>query len=88
MTHETVGWRLRAGSAVYRCTRYTPSGFDMLLIEGEDMIYNPPRRPGYVANVSERAIGRTYHKVYHRDEKPTPHELPCVCHICNPKDWL
>ena len=82
--HETVGWRFRAGGAIYRCTRYTPTGFDMLLVEGEDTIYDPPRRPGYVTNVSERAIGATFHRVY-RDNEPTPHEQPCVCYICKPK---
>jgi hypothetical protein len=79
--HRVVGWDFRAGDAVYRCIRYTPSGYDMRLIRGRDGFF-PNRQPGYVTNVSEQAIGRTYHRVGGAETSPSAHEAPCVCWIC------
>lgn len=79
--HETVGWRFKAGGAIYRCTRYERrAGFWMRLIEGEDTMVN--RVVGDEACVSERAIGAAYHRIY-RDEAPAAHEQPCECYVCH-----
>lgn len=53
--HDTVGEQFRGMDGVYRCTSYdSRQGFWML----------NEQNPSDWRNVSERAIGRTYHRVY------------------------
>ena len=52
----------------------------MEMVSGEGGLF-PDRRPGHRTNVSERAIGRTYYRVW-EDESYTEHEKPCNCHVC------
>jgi hypothetical protein len=86
--HDTVGWRFKFCGAVYRCTRYERAqGFWMRLIEKSvPLSFEDGHELGYETCVSERAIGRTYHKVWSWDkgEKPEPHAANCECYICRP----
>lgn len=61
---SVVGNRFRGWDGrTYKCTAYDPnSGFWML---AEDR----------VANISERAIGRTYHQIYYSPDPKTAEEL-------------
>ena len=63
--HETVGQRFRFMGVVFVCDSYDPScGFWMTPEDTsvEDPIYEGERVRR--RNVSERAIGRTYHRIY------------------------
>lgn len=78
--HETVGRLFRAHGGVYRCTRYIRrSGFDMQCIERGmwDALDVPPR----LTNVSEAAIGRTFHLIWD-DASYVEHTQPCNCYVC------
>lgn len=86
---DIVGYRFRSGGAgaIYLCTHYLKScGFMMKLIkietpksEGVDF-YN--RKIGDVICISERAPGRTFHRV-DWDEEEVAHETNCECHECS-----
>lgn len=81
--HETVGRLFKSGGAVYRCTSYDRRiGFWMELVEGTDS-WLPDREVGDRANVSERAINRTYHRIYARDDEVMEkHDDGCTCYVC------
>jgi hypothetical protein len=78
--HDTVGRTFTCSGAVYRCTGYDPSmGYWMQIETGRDELLEVG--PGHRTNVSERAIGRTFHRRW-RDESTTPHDPDCRCWIC------
>lgn len=61
--HDTVGHHFKAHGCIYLCDSYdTTSGFWMTPVFGEEhaLIGGKPKR----TNVSERAIGRTFHIVH------------------------
>ncbi len=79
--HETVGHRFRGGGAIYLCTRYVRAqGFWMRIVDGADDF---GRTVGHETCVSERAIGRTFHRQW--DLRPVEHEKPCECYVCEPR---
>lgn len=66
---DCVGKHYRHGEATYLCESYDMRyGFKMKLVEGVDGWF-PERKLGHIAEVSERAIGRTYHEVRPRRRK-------------------
>lgn len=86
--HETVGRYFRAFGDVYLCTKYLRrTGFFMKVVEKGKEPGLIDRPVGHVADVSERAIGRTYHCIYDSpwDEKYEAHEQPCECYVCKPR---
>lgn len=58
--HETIGRRFKGWDGnIYFCDSYDPDiGFWMTRVDAPEGV--EPRR----ANVSERAIGRSYHRIY------------------------
>lgn len=79
--HETVGRLFSFCGARYRCFRYEEgNGFWMRLVDDGDNVFSN-RVKGYEGCVSERAIGRTYHRVYN-DDSYEEHNQPCDCHVC------
>lgn len=88
--HDVVGWRFRAFGAIYRCTRYDPAlGYWMTLLEPgpDDDLTSARYTPGWQTCVSERAPGRTYHRIF-SDESPEPHGAGCKCYVCMPRSEL
>jgi len=80
--HPTVGRKFRAFGAVYRCTSWDRScGFWMEMVGGKDELFG--RHAGARVNVSEAAIGRTYHRVYD-DGTYARHDNGCNCAVCEP----
>ncbi len=60
---DHVGLKYRAFGAVYECMEWDQRrGLRMRLVDGEDGLLN--RKPGDETWVSERAIDRTYHRIY------------------------
>ncbi len=83
LTHPTVGWHFKGhDGAVYRCTRYSKfEGYWMTVeVQAKDST-RIPREIGYRTCVSERAIGRTFHKI-EAGSKAAAHEKPCDCYVC------
>jgi hypothetical protein len=86
--HDVVGWRFKSFGSTYRCTRYDPScGFWMTLLEvaPEEDSSNPRYHVGWQACVSERAPGRTFHRIW-MDPTPEPHAAGCRCYVCEPHE--
>ena len=83
VVHDVVGWRFKGPfGVVVRCTRYLPErGFFMKVIANASDAY---RRMGEEFDVSERAIGRTFHRI-DGDAAPAIHERPCRCSVCKEK---
>lgn len=85
--HDIVGWRFRSFGATYRCTHYDPAvGFWMTLLEpAPDDPKTERYTPGWRSCVSERAPGRTYHRIW-QDQTPEPHAAGCRCYVCEPHE--
>ena len=90
-THETVGRYFRAwDSSIYLCTSWhRASGFWMRVIVKGDA--DGARGVGEEACISERAIGRTYHRLPdHEIPAGAPlfpeHAQPCNCYICEGRE--
>lgn len=85
--HPIIGWRWRAHGSIYRCVRWVRNaGFDMLLEEkGKDEFKS--RKVGDVINISEVAIGRTFHLIWN-DKTYVAHQSGCNCRICEPNENL
>ena len=88
MTHETVGRRFRAYGGEFLCTRWVRNqGFWMRCTvsppPGALLVYEVGRE----TCVSERAIDRTFHRIYD-DAPPEAHEAPCECWYCIPHERL
>ena len=87
--HETVGHYFKAHGDVYLCIRYLPrTGFFMRCIEKGQTQGLLNRAVGEVVDVSERAIGRTYHRIIDGAWGCLyeAHEPPCACYVCVPRD--
>lgn len=83
--HDTVGWRFQSLGIEYRCTRYDERrGFWMRVLAIHETPPMYDRVIGEECCVSERAIGRTYHRIY-TDHTPEAHEDPCDCYVCREK---
>ena len=83
--HETVGRAFRAFGYRFRCLRWArQTGFFMrvLSVPDADPIF-PNRKVGDVIDVSERTIGRTFHRL---DDSYEAHEQPCDCHLCEGRE--
>lgn len=79
--HRTVGRKFQSFGAIYVCTSWDRTcGFWMEMVSGEDTLFRD-RRPGERVNISERAIGRTYHRV-HGDTSYARHDDGCNCAVC------
>lgn len=80
--HETVGWTFRGwDGGHYICTHYRPeTGFFMRCVKEPDPGVRI-RAYGALVDVSERAIGRTYHRL-DGETMPWPHDKCCLCYIC------
>jgi hypothetical protein len=78
--HETVGWTFQAwDGGHYVCTHYLPkTGFVMRCVKAPNPMLGG-RKVGTIVDISERAIGRTYHRI---DSEPTQHDKRCLCYIC------
>ena len=86
--HPTVGYRFKSGGALYACTSWDRScGFWMEMVGGKSALL-PDRKVGQRFNVSERAIGRTYHREsYSLDTPYQPvHDEGCNCFICEGRE--
>lgn len=81
--HETVGRMFRAFGDKYRCVSYQPTqGFWVVLVEkGPNSGGLIDRAVGERACISERAIDRTYHRIY-EDRSYIEHEQDCKCYVC------
>ena len=87
--HPTVGYRFRSGPLIYLCTSWDRScGFWMEVVEGSGDVLYPSRKVGDRVNVSERAIGRTYHRAGYGADEPyrAEHATGCNCFICEDRD--
>jgi hypothetical protein len=80
--HPTVGRLFRSMGGRYRCTSWDrQSGFWMEMVSDQDRLF-PERQPGDRVNVSERAIGRTFHRLYEDTNGGFQHDDGCNCSIC------
>ncbi len=80
--HETIGRVFKSFGYTYRCLRWTSATgffFRVLTVPETDDIFH--RKVGDIVDTSERAIGRTFHRVW-EDESYEPHEKPCECKLC------
>jgi hypothetical protein len=81
--HDTVGHRFQSMGIEYRCTRYDERrGFWMRVLAVHDDRPMFERAIGEECCVSERAIGRTFHRI-HDGAESGPHEQPCDCYVCH-----
>ena len=82
--HHTIGSYFNGlYGAVYLCTGWIRNaGYNMKVIVVSIDGFST-RKIGDVVNVSERAIGRSYHKNYHmKSPENFTHESKCDCSDC------
>jgi hypothetical protein len=85
LKHETVGRYLYAFGDVYLCFRWERRcGFWVRLMQKGEGVALVKRELGEEACISERAIGRTYHRRY-EDDRYEAHVQPCDCSCCQPR---